>query len=551
MTVAKCMPPHREYRHTMLLDALFINGRIRTGNPLRPTTGSLGVHQGRIVSMGAGSHGMRAARVIDLDGAHVVPGFHDAHFHLSGLGQMLQHCDLTPSVAPTLDALYRRIRSFAADHPESAWIIGEGFDSARMGGVPHRRELDAVTDGRPTWLIHASHHAGVMNSAAMAAIGYEDSRELPDIDGGVVGRDADGQADGYLAERAMRLITDVIRPGSRDAFVEAIGLGSDAALAMGITSVTEPGISGALTGNGPHDYADFERALHVGRLRVRATLMPEYAAVKAGLDRERCAPHADRLKLGPVKIFADGAISGRTAALRCAYAHPSDAGRGGMLVDAGDLRNAAIELHGQGWRIATHAIGDLAVDHVLDAYAAAMAAYPRDDPRHRIEHAAMLDDRQITRLRELGITPVPQASFVTEFGDAYLDALGPARANLLYRQRSLLEAGIVVPGSSDCPVVPGAPLLGIQALVTRATVGGAVLNADERISVDQALRNYTFGSAFADHAEQSKGTLEPGKLADFAVISHDLVAAPAERIGAIQVLGTVVGGEVVFGDLGA
>lgn len=534
----------------MTLDVLFINGRIRTGDARRPLTGSLGVRDGRIVTLGAGSHGMPTNRVVDLAGAHVVPGFHDAHFHLSALGQSLRNCDLSPAAVRTLDELYARIADHAAQLPVGAWVVGEGFDDLKLGGRPTRRALDAVTGGRPAWLIHASHHAGVMNTAAMALLGHPDGADFPDTEGGVVGRDVDGTPDGYLSERATQLIARLRKPEPFDDFVAAIGAGSDAALAMGLTSITEPGISGTLTGNGPDDYAAYESALQAGRLRVRATVMPEYAAIAAGLRRDDCPMHADRLRLGAVKVFSDGALSGRTAALTCDYAHPVDAGRGIAFYEATELEHIVADLHAAGWQIATHAIGDHAIDMVLDAYASALRLRPMADARHRIEHAGLLRDEQIARFRDLGVIPVPQARFIAEFADMYREALGDDRAAMLFRQRSLLDAGLPVPGSSDCPVVHGAPLLGIDALVNRFAPDGSVLNADERISVEEALRNFTYRSAYAEHTEADKGSLEIGKLADFVVLSDDLMKVAPERIAAIDVVATVVGGVVEYGDLG-
>lgn len=534
----------------MTLDVLFINGRIRTGDLRRPLTGSLGVRDGRIATLGAGSHGMPTKRVVDLAGAHVVPGFHDAHFHLSALGQSLRNCRLSPDAVHSLDGLYERIATHAAQLPADAWVVGEGFDETKLGGRPTRRALDAITGGRPAWLIHASHHAGVMNTKAMALLGYADARHFPDIDGGVVGRDADGEPDGYLSEKATQLIAHVRRPEPLADFAAAIGAGSDAALAMGLTSVTEPGISGTLTGNGAEDYAAFALALSSGRLRVRTTVMPEYSALAAGLRREDCPTHPDQLRLGAVKLFADGALSGRTAALTCDYAHPVGAGRGMAFYDAAALTDIAVALHTSGWQIATHAIGDHAIDLVLDAYASAQRVLPRSDARHRIEHAGLLHDAQIQRMRALGAIPVPQARFITEFADMYREALGDERAALLFRQRSLLDAGLVVPGSSDCPVVNGAPLLGIDALVNRWTPDGSVLNADERITAEEALRNFTYGSAYAEHAEVDKGSLELGKLADFVVLSDDLLKVTPDRIAAISVVATIIGGVIEHGDLG-
>ncbi|MEV0588754.1 amidohydrolase family protein [Nonomuraea sp. NPDC050310] len=187
-------------------------------------------------------------------------------------------------------------------------------------------------------------------------------------------------------------------------------------------------------------------------------------------------------------------------------------------------------------------MGDHAVDVVLDAYAEAQARRPRPEARHRIEHCAVTSDEQVARIAALGVIPVPQGRFISEIGDGMLAALGPSRARGCYRQRSFLDAGIVLPGSSDCPVVEGAPLLGLHDLVNQRTAAGEPFNPDEALTVEQALRAYTLGSAYASFEEGVKGSLERGKLADFAVLSDDLFAVHPAAIRDITVTATVVGG---------
>lgn len=534
----------------MTPDALFINGRVWTGDASQPFAHTLTVRQGRIVALDVQASASIGTRVIDLAGARVLPGFHDAHIHLSGLGQMLQHCDLTARTTPDMAALYRRITEFAQTLPADAWVIGEGWTEHALGGTPDPATLDAATGGRPTWLIHASHHAGFLNSAAMLRLGIADRRDFPEIPGGVVHRDNAGLATGFVAEAAAQFVRDALRPEPFDDFVDAIGRGSDAALAMGITSVTEPGIAGDVTGNGPDDYAAFERALSLGRLRVRTTVMPEFAAVGNGFRREDVTAHPHRLRVGAVKLFADGALSNGTAALHAAYCAAGLHGHGRSAFAPDELTRIITGLHRDGWQIATHAIGDRAIDEVLEAYAAAIGRSPRSDHRHRIEHATLATSQHIARMRALGVVAVPQAGFVREFGDAYLELIGTARASTALPLRSMLDAGITLPGSSDGPVADAHPMRGIAAMVMRRTAAGVVLGADQRLTVTQALQAYTVGSAHAEFAEGDRGTLAPGMLADFVVLDGDPLSADPETLAGIGVRATIVGGVVEFGDLG-
>jgi hypothetical protein len=392
-------------------------------------------------------------------------------------------------------------------------------------------------------------------------MGYDDPRDLPDVPGGLIERDADGLPTGLLGEQAQTLVYDLIRPEPLDGYVQAIGLAGQVALSEGITSITDPGIAGQLTGNGPADLAAYLLARERGLLGVRATLMPEVAALHSiervqpgvdwfGLDLGlRTGFGDDWLRIGAVKVFSDGSLIGRTAAMLSDYADEPGT-RGFLLAEADHLTGHIVDAHRAGWQVAVHAIGDAAVDLVLDAVEQAQRRHHRPDPRHRIEHAGIVNDAQIARMAALGVIPVPQGMFVEEIGDGMLAALGEERAHLLYRQRSFLDAGIELPGSSDCPVVTGAPLLGIHAMVNRTTAGGRVLNPAERVTPLQALRAFTIGSAYADRQEHRKGRLARGMLADFVVLSDDLFTVDPDGIRDIGVRMTVVGGRAGY-DAGA
>ena len=219
-----------------------------------------------------------------------------------------------------------------------------------------------------------------------------------------------------------------------------------------------------------------------------------------------------------IKLYADGALGSRGAALLAPYS--DDPGNVGLLVSRPEhLLDVARRARAAKFQVNTHAIGDRAIDLVLDAYADALAQYPRPDPRHRIEHFAVVQPRQVARAAELGVIAVPQGRFATELGDGMLAAVGPDRHTWLYRQRSLLEAGMVLPGSSDRPVVAGAPLLGIDGMVNRRTSSGVPFNPDEAVTAEQALRAWTRGSAYASRQEHVKGSIAPGMLADLVVLS--------------------------------
>ncbi|MFD4974628.1 amidohydrolase [Streptomyces sp. NPDC058424] len=546
----------------MRLDAVFLNGRFTTLDPARPTASSLGVFGGRIVALDEELAGCTADTVVDLGGAHAVPGFNDAHHHLSYVGKGLRELDLSYTAVPSLDALYAAVAEQAADLPEGTWVLGAGYDQNKIGAHPTAEALDKAAGGRPVWLVHTSHHMAVANTAAFARAGHTDLSAVPDVPGGHVVRDAEGRAEGLLQETAMRLVERVLRPEPAEEWIAHIATGARAALEVGLTSVTEPGI-GAVDGigNGPADLDAYLRARERGLLGVRTTVMPyittlhdcgvfEPGATWYGLDLGLRTGLGDEwLRIGPTKMMSDGSLIGRSAAMCCDY-HDAPGNNGLLQHEPEQIRRYIVEAHRCGWQIATHAIGDAALDVVLDAYEEAQQLHPRADVRHRVEHAAVTSDAQVARIARHGLIPVPQGRFLSETGDGLLSALGPVRSQLAYRMRSFLESGVVLPGSSDAPVVASDPLLGIADMVNRRTASGAPIAPHEAVTARQALHAYTVGSAHAVHEEHIKGTLARGMLADFTVLSDDLLGVAPDRIADLTVGATVVGGRVAY-DAGA
>ncbi|MFF9126516.1 amidohydrolase [Streptomyces sp. NPDC014889] len=539
----------------MHLDAVFRDGRFTTLDPDRPTARAIGVLRGRIAALDEELEGCTSDLMVDLGGAPAVPGFNDAHHHLSLVGKGLRELDVSHTAVQDLDALYRAVAERAAALPADAWVLGSGYDQNKIGAHPTAEALDQAAQGRPVWLMHTSHHMAVASTEAFTQAGFTDLTVVPDMPGGVVVRDADGRATGLLQETAMQLVERALRPEPAEEWTANIAAGSAAALAVGLTSVTEPGI-GVVDGigNGPADLDSFMRARERGLLGVRMTLMPyitalhEIGVIEAGttwygLDLGLRTGFGDEwLRIGPTKILSDGSLIGRSAAMCCDY-HDTPGNRGLLQYEREQIHRYIAEAHRCGWQVATHAIGDTALDVVLDAYEEAQRLHPRNDVRHRIEHAAVTSDEQVARIAALGLIPVPQGRFLSETGDGLLAALGPDRGRVAYRMRSFLDAGVELPGSSD-PVVAPSPLLSIHDMVNRRTASGAPIGPHEAVTVQEALRAYTVGSAYAVHEEHIKGTLTRGALADFTVLSDDLLAVDPTRIAEIGVGATVVGGRL-------
>lgn len=538
----------------MHVDLLLRDANIITMDQGRPRAHGMAVHHGRVLALDPDS-GTTATCTVDAQGATVTPGFGDAHNHMAWFGLALDEIDL--STAADLDALYAMVAERAAQLPEGAYVTGSGYDNTRIGGHPDRRALDRAAGGRPVWLKHRSGHVCAVSSEVLDRIGVLDgTATVPE--GGMVVRDDDGPT-GVLEEQAQNLVVDQVVPYPVETLRAAVARASRVYAAEGLTHVTEAGIGRGWLGKSPLELSAYQVARERGELSVRVQLMPAVSALhdvdghqsdamRFGLDLGmRTGFGDDWLRLGPMKIWLDGSLVARTAAVNepfCDHGH----GYGYLQDDPGLMRRALLAAHRGGWRIAAHAIGDRAVDLALDVYEEAHRLLPRPEARHRIEHAGITRCDQVDRMAGLGVTPVPQHRFLHEIGDTMRSALGPERADHLYRHASFLRAGLHVPGSSDRPVVAGAPLAGMQSMVERRTAAGELLGPDERVDAHTALAAYTRETAWVAGEEDRRGRLAPGYLADFVVLGDDITAIPSSRIATTEVVATFTGGRCTHGE---
>ncbi len=487
-----------------------------------------------------------SAKRVDGGGLFVVPGFNDCHCHILAYGLDLSAANLSPEYAPDIPSLVVQLRRWAEEHPDALWIVGSFYDQNRMAERRHptRHDLDQVSREKPVFIEHTSKHGGVANSVALRIAGI--TRETPDPPGGSIERDAHGEPTGVLLESATDLVTRHQPPLSHTQRVRAIHLAAQAMAQKGITAASDASTGwGDLEG----EFAAYAQAVNEGA-PLRITLMILASALRRDgrwLSPQDIGTGCNGVRVGIAKVFADGALTTRTAALKEPFA---DTGTTGMLLHGEEqLWELIGGAHRAGWQVATHAIGDRAIETVLNLYAQAMHAQPRADARHRIEHCMLLDDGLIDRLRTLGVVAVLQPEFMARLGDAYRYGLGEERARRLNRVTSLLRAGVRVAFSSDCPVVPGAPLDGVRAAMERKTPLGVVLEKEERVDALAAIRLYTAGSAVAVKDEAHTGTLTAGKRADFVVLSRDPATTPPEEWETVQIVATVFGGRVVAGRL--
>jgi len=528
-------------------DLLLHNGRILSMNPARPEATAVGIRQGRIVAIGA-EKDVRAAmpasvETVDLAGRMAVPGLNDAHAHPMGVGLAALDIDLTTTGNRngSVPSLVNLVEKAARARPSGGWIVGRGYDQARLVEQRHptRSDLDPVSSGHPALLIRACHHIGVANSIALQHAGI--SRDSVDPPGGVVDRDEHGEPTGVVRESALGLVRDAIGEPTEEQLVAALAAAGRAFLENGVTSVAEAGIGR------PEELAAYQRLRSSDQLSVRTYLMMMLDPMLESLEALGMTTGFgdDRLRIGPVKLFADGSIGGRSARMRRPYVG-ADETLGLWMHPPEELTARVSRAHRAGFQIAIHAIGDAAIELVVDAYEAAMRAAPRSDPRHRIEHCSIVDEALLDRIATLNIVPIPGTSFLHAFLDAYLDNLGEERVRYAYGMASYARRGIVAAASSDAPVVPINPMIGLQTMVTRQDRRGRSIWPEEAVSLHDALRAYTVNGAYASFEERDKGMLAPGMLGDVTVFDTDLSTTEPAALGDSKVDLTIVSGEVVY-----
>jgi len=550
----------------MQLDTLIINAHIITCSTTRPVASRIGIWQGLIIGVDEeldnllfGPDAVQPGEVWDAAGACILAGFNDAHAHSVWFGQTLIEVDLANATTP--DAIYDAIAGNLDSYGPNEWVICSNFNPLQLTGEVDRDRLDEVAAGRPVLIKHRSGHAYTVNGVAMRQAGIA---EFPNTQpqGGEVVTDSQGRATGWLNENAMRAIQDILQPEALDSVVNALAAASKHYLSEGLTSVTDAGIAGGWIGHTPREFAAYQFARERDLLKHRSQTMITMDALhelhghpidktSRGLDAGiRSGVGDNRLQIGPVKVFTDGSLLGATAAMTQDYAHCQH-NAGYMQGDPETMQRSIIEAAGAGWALALHAIGDAAIDFAIESISQARKQHGRGPMPDRIEHGGVVRDDQISQMSDEGIVLVPQPYFISAFGEGMLKNLGAQRGQLSYPARRALDAGMILPGSSDRPVAHGAPLSVMQAFVERLTEAGNPYGENERIGIAEAINAYTVGSAAATGWAGKKGVLAEGYLADMVVLGANPLETPASQISEIPILATMVGGVVEHGSITA
>ena len=549
-------------------DTLYVNARIYTMDADNTVAEALAIKDGRIIGVGPTASinsRFEADRIIDLKGKTVLPGFIDAHAHLLSLGVAKLTLDLvgTSSEAEIADLVKERV----AKSSSGLWIRGRGWDQNDWPSkrFPTHRTLDRVSGDYPVYLARIDGHAVWVNKRTMELAGI--TKSTPDPAGGKIIRDPQGNPTGVLIDEAMQLVGKILPPLTDEEAEEALKLAIQECLKYGITCVHDMGVDS-------RGLDLYKRMIDRGEFPFRV-----YAAIEAPgefwnaeLSRGPLIGYGGhKLTVRAIKLYVDGALGSRGAALIEPYS--DDPGNRGLTVTSEEsLRKSVDEALAHGFQVCTHAIGDRGNNIVLNVYEAALRAHAVRDHRLRVEHAQALYPGDIPRFRSLRVIPSMQPTHCTS--DMYWAEarLGATRIRSAYAWRSLLFTGVIIAGGSDFPVEHPDPLLGIYAAVSRQDQQGVPQNAEdvrksfelskegivdpaafeggwyasEKMTVEEAVRSFTGWAAYAGFGEKEMGSIERGKLADFVVLSRDILALNHAEILKTKVERTILGGKEVY-----
>jgi len=520
-------------------DLAVVNARIYTVDTRAPQAKALAVKNGRLAAVGddVSAHIGPKTKVIDAKGAAVIPGLIDSHVHLAGLGFQLETFDLRS--VKSIDEVAEIVRKAAAARKPGEWVLGRSWDQTNWGGkFPTADPLTNAAPNHPVSLNRVDGHAIWVNRKALELAKI--TKATPDPSGGKIERDASGEPTGVLIDRAMGLVTRVIPAASAETLKRRLALAAQECARLGMTTVHDAGID-------PQTLAAYRALLKENQLPVRiyAMIGGEGRMWREFLDR---GPEInDRLTVRSIKLMADGAMGSRGAAFFQPYA--DDPGNSGLtMLKQEDIERVARDAVKKGFQVNTHAIGDRAVRITLDGYAKALEGVD-DNRRFRVEHAQVVSLPDFALFKKWNVIASIQSTHATSDMRWAEKRLGPDRVLGAYAPQRFLKAGVVVTNGSDFPVEDPNPMFGLYAAITRQDAAGFPEGGwypDQKLTREQALYSWTYAGAFAAFEEKSKGSLTPGKLADFLILSDDIMQVEPKQILKTKIKKTVLGGEIVY-----
>ena len=508
-------------------DLILYNANVLTLNRRMPRAELVAARDGEIVWVGTNDDlGLFKghSKLINCEGKTLVPGFNDAHIHIMAYASNLLSIDCSPASVASIPEIQDKIGQAVQRTPRETWIKGAGYNEFYLAEHrhPNRHDLDQVAPYHPVKLIHRSLHACVLNSRGLALAGI--SMETPDPPGGLIDRElGTGEPSGLLFGMNSFINEQVIPPLSEEELKRSVKLVNRSLLSSGITSVQD-----ATVRNNFQQWETFRKFKKSGELVPRISMMFGLHALDDLNQRGLHYGYGDNgLRLGAVKFTLDET-------------------RGQLNPSQEELNEGVLRAHGAGFQVAIHAVEESTVEAAAIALENCQRRSRKNHRRHRVEHCSICPPKLLRRLKAAKALVVTQPAFIYYSGERYLSDVPESQLPWLYRTGSFLKNGLKPAASSDCPVVPCNPLVGVYAAVTRKAESGQVLSPEQAISPDEALRMYTFAGAYASFEEQLKGSIEVGKLADMVLLSADPTGVAPERIKDIQVEKTIVGGEVVW-----
>lgn len=533
----------------MIADVVFINGEVITLDNNNRVVEAVAVKGNRILAVGTNeeiqTYIFEDTDIIDLDGKTLLPGFIDAHLHLTIYGTNLLGVSCIAPHIKSLQDIFADLRKKTKEIPKGQWVRAWGFNEVMLEEkrFPTIEELDEISLDHPIVVIRTCNHTSIANSKALEIAGI--TKKTKDPDGGIIERNSNGRLTGKLIENAhMRLFEFASYTNAE--LRSGMKLASDAFIQAGITSVHDAGAYG----EGSETIRIMQQAVKASDIKVRVyaiigSLTNSHDFVKKMVEAGPITGLGDdRFKLGPAKVFTDGSSTGPTIATREPYTHkPNDYGI--IYYSQDELNRILGEAHRKGFQITAHAQGDKAIEMVLNSIEKALSEHPREDHRHRIEHAGIAAPDLQTRMKKLGVVIIPNPVFMYVNGEKYLEYYGD-RVNVMYPAFDYLEHGIIAAFGSDAPVTFADPLLGIHAAVNRETREGHAIGKNQCIGILEAIRAYTWNGAYASFEEKSKGSIEIGKLADLVVLNDCILHVDQTKIKDIKVELTMIDGEVLY-----
>jgi predicted amidohydrolase YtcJ len=524
-------------------DIIFINGKIWTVDKTKPTAQAVAVLGDKIIAVGTNAEVKKYAdkntKIVDLKGRLMLPGFIDDHTHFVSGGFQLMSVDLRDAKTP--DEFAKRIKEYAEKNP-GRWITGGDWDHELWGGeLPRKEWIDQFTQQNPVFVTRYDGHMGLANSLALKLAGI--TRETPDPPGGLIVRDETGEPTGILKDEAMSLVYKVIPEPTLEERINAIKLALEEAKKYGLTGIHDIGTSG--------DLRAYQELYKRGELTIRVYLRLPISQwedlAKLGIE----VPFGNEfIRIGSLKAFADGSLGSMTALFFDPYdENPNTRGLATDIVQDGRLEKWATEADKAKLQLSIHAIGDSANSLVLSIFERIVQKNPNWDRRFRIEHAQHIHPKDFERFKKLNVIASMQPYHAIDDGRWAEKRIGKERCKSSYAFRTFLDSGVKLCFGSDWNVAPLSPILGIYAAVTRQTLDGKHPEGwfpEQKISVEEAVECYTINNAYAEFAENEKGSISVGKLADFVVLSEDIFKIPPERIKDVSVLMTVLGGKIIY-----